>query len=175
MFGYRRAALPKISCQCTGIRGTGPKAIQDRAPRGVSDSPKNVATGLSAMHETCNLLVTYHETQQSVKMFLAIPHDPTLTAVEDQKLGDKDLNGFSVLIDGDIAHLNRRLVRLGSRRNNFDDLALNKQGVPRTCWLWPFDLCPVPHRSSGKWETAGNLDLQILNAEVREERWHQVF
>ncbi len=62
MFGYRRAALPKISCQCTGIRGTCPKAIQDRAPRGVSDSPKCVATGLSAMHATCNLLVTYHET-----------------------------------------------------------------------------------------------------------------
>ena len=129
MFGYRRAALPKISCQCTGIRGTGPKAIQDRAPRGVSDSPKHVATGLSAMHATCNLLVTYHETQQSVKIFLAIPHDPTLKALEDQKFGDKDLNGFSVLINGDIAHANRRLVGLGSRRNDFDDLALNMQGV----------------------------------------------
>lgn len=62
-------------------------------------------------------------------MFLAIPHDPTLKALEDQKFGDKDLNGFSVLINGDIAHANRRLVRLGSRRNDFDDLALNMQGV----------------------------------------------
>jgi hypothetical protein len=60
---------------------------------------------------------------------LAIPHDPTLKALEDQKFGDKDLNGFSVLINGDIAHANRRLVRLGSRRNDFDDLALNMQGV----------------------------------------------
>ena len=33
MFGYRRAALPKISCQCTGIRGTGAKAIEDLTRR----------------------------------------------------------------------------------------------------------------------------------------------
>ena len=64
-------------------------------------------------------------------MFLAIRHDPTLEAFEDQKLGDKDLNGFSVLIDGDIAHVNRRLVRLESRRNDFDDLALNSARCPQ--------------------------------------------
>lgn len=84
MFRNRRAALAKIGCQCTSVRGTGPKAVQDRAPRGVSDRPKHVATGLSAMHATCNLLVTYHETQQSVKRFLAILHDPTLKAVAEQ-------------------------------------------------------------------------------------------
>jgi len=54
MFGNRRAALPKISCQCTGIRGTGAKAIEDRAPRGVGDSAKHVATGLSAFMQHVN-------------------------------------------------------------------------------------------------------------------------
>ena len=54
MFGYRRAALPKISCQCTGIRGTGAKAIEDRPPRGVGDSAKHVATALSAWIQHVN-------------------------------------------------------------------------------------------------------------------------
>src|SRR5215469_3938553 len=108
-------------------------------------------------------------------MFLTIPHDPTLKAVEDQKLGGKDLNGFSVLINGDIAQVNRRLRRLGSQRNDFDDLTLNMQGVPGRVGFGHSTCAPYPTVPVAKGRPLVTWIYRSSMLRCGRHPWHQVF